>query len=184
MKQILVTTILLALFSCTNTSNTEYSTLRVDANLKSKFFASTKTMLNPLTIKTKNGYDGLIDSTEYQINSNILVNNDSLRSIRFTKLKRISNDTLRLSIYETNPMYHHNLIASIIGTSFKITYDFDMSGPSIDPNIKTITQELILKSLPNKKGDSVYGYLNYLGKCNFDCDGEIKIKGYFKTKLD
>ena len=185
MKQILIICISLALFSCQKKVNhSGYDKIKIDSNLDSPLFKSTESMLNPLTIKTKYGYDGLEDSTQYQIKSNILVNDDPFRTIRFTDLKQISSDTLEVNIYETNPMYHHELKIIIINKTFKVLYDFNMSGPIIETKIKTIKQELILKSIPKKTSDSLNGYINYLAKCESDCNGEIKINGYFKAKLE
>lgn len=165
-------------------NQSEFDKIIIDGNLDSAFFNSTDSILNSLTIKTENGYDGLIDSTLYAVNSNAIVNKDSLRLMRFAELKRIDADTLELKIYETNPAYSQNLIIKLVDNQFKSDFNYLMSGPPIDPKVKTIKQELIIKSIPKKKGEILFGQFYFKGICESDCNGEIEIKGDFKAVLE
>lgn len=162
----------------------ELSEITIDKELNSNLFKSTEFMLNPLTLKTEIGYDNVPDSTQYLINSNAVVNNDSMRLMRFTELKQTNSDTLELKIFETNPAYSQNLIIKIIDNQFKSDFNYVISGPPIDPKIKRLEQELIVKSIPKQKGEMIFGKFYFKGICESDCNGEIEIKGYFKAKLE
>jgi hypothetical protein len=59
-----------------------------------------------------------------------------------------------------------------------------MSGPPIDPKIKTLEQELSIKSIPKQKGEMIFGTFYFKGICESDCNGEIEIKGDFKAELE
>ncbi|MCA9767053.1 MAG: hypothetical protein KC455_11625 [Carnobacterium sp.] len=165
-------------------TQSEFDKIIIDGNLNSALFNSTDSILNPLTIKIENGYDGLIDSTSYAVNSNAIVNKDSLRLMRFVELKQIDADTLELNIYETNPAYSQNLIIKIVDKQFKSDFNYLMSGPPIDPKVKRIKQELIVKSIPKQKGEIIFGQFYFKGICESDCNGEIEIKGDFKAELE
>lgn len=141
-------------------------------------------MLNPLTMKTESGYDNVPDSTQYIIKSNAIVNSDSLRLMRFAELKRIDSDTLELKIFETNPAYSQNLTIKIVDNQFKSDFKYWISGPPIDPKIKTLEQKLSIKSIPQQKGEMIFGTFYFKGICESDCNGEIEIKGDFKTELE
>ena len=104
--------------------------------------------------------------------------------MRFTELKRVDSDTLELKIFETNPAYSQNLIIKIVGNQFKSDFKYLMSGPPIDPKIKTIEQKLNIKSIPKQKGDMIFGTFYFKGLCESDCKGEIEIKGDFKAELE
>lgn len=176
------------LFSCeAEKRKLEYEKITIDKDLSSNLFDSKEFMLNPLTLKTEYGYDGLLDSTQYLIMSNIRVNNDSLRGMRFTEFIQITSDTLVLNIFETNPTYHQNLMITIVGDThiMEFDYDYSMPNPTIDPKINRLKQELVLKSLPaKKKGEMIFGKLYFKGICESGCHGEIEIKGEFKVKVE
>ena len=104
--------------------------------------------------------------------------------MRFAELKRIDSDTLELKIYETNPSYSQNLIIKIVDNQFKSDFKFWMSGPPIDPKIKTLEQELSIKSIPKRKGEMIFGTFYFKGICESECNGEIEIKGDFKAVLE
>lgn len=156
----------------------------INEGLSNNLFDSTEYILNPLTLKTESGYDNVPDSTKYLIKSNAIVNNDSLRLMRFAELKQINPDTLELKIFETNPAYGQNLTIKIAGNQFKSNFNYWMSGPPIDPKIKRLEQRLIVKSIPEQKGDPIFGEVYFRGICESDCNEEIEIKGHFKTKLE
>ena len=105
-------------------SNSEFEKITFHEELNSNLFNSTEFMLNPLTIKTDSGYDHLPDSTQYLIKSTAIVNNDSLRLMRFAELKRIDSDTLELKIFETNPAYSQKLIIKISDNHFKSDFSY------------------------------------------------------------
>lgn len=124
------------------------------------------------------------DSTQYLIKSNAIVNNDSLRLMRFAELKQIAPDTLELNIFETNPLYSQNLIIKIANKQFKSDFSYQISGPPINPKIKMLKQKLTVKSIPKQKGEMIFGRFYFKGICKSDCNGEIEIKGDFKTELE
>lgn len=185
MKKLLIITLFTILISCgTKKNKTDFDNITIDKELKSNLFNSTEFMLNPLTLKTKFGYDNVSDSTQYIIKSNAIVNNDSLRLMRFAELKRINSDTLELKIFETNPAYSQHLKIKIVDNQFKSDFNYWMSGPPIDPKIKTLEQELSIKSIPKQKGEIMFGTFYFKGICESDCSGEIVIKGDFKAELE
>ncbi|WMI68188.1 hypothetical protein [Mangrovimonas sp. YM274] len=185
MKKLLIIILSTTLVSCGVKKNkSEFDKMTFDKELNSNLFNSTESILNPLTLKIESGYDNLPDSTQYSIKSNAIVNNDSLRLMRFAELKRIDSDTLELQIFETNPAYSQNLTIKIIDNQFKSDFKYWMSGPPIDPKIKKIKQELIVKSIPKQKGEMIFGKFYFKGICESDCSGEIEIKGDFKAMLE
>jgi hypothetical protein len=185
LKKLLIITLCTILVSCGIKKNkTEFDKITIDKELNSNLFNSTEFMLNPLTLKTEFGYDNVPDSTQYIIKSNAIVNNDSLRLMRFAELRRIDSDTLELKIFEANPAYSQNLRIKIVDNQFKSDFKYWISGPPIDPKIKTLEQELSVKSIPKQKGEMIFGTFYFKGICESNCNGEIEIKGYFKTELE
>jgi hypothetical protein len=182
MKTILIIAFCSILVSCgVEQGKTDFEKIIIDHELNSSLFNSTDSILNPLTLKTEFGYDNVPDSSRYLIKSNAIVNNDNFRLMRFAELKQIDSDTLNLNVFETNPLYSQNLEIIIVDNEFKMAFDYNMSGPPINPRIKRIKQELILKSLPKQKGEMIYGKFYFKGICESDCNGEVEIKGNFKT---
>lgn len=157
-----------------------FKDIKYQPNLSNEYFTTTQYINNPLTTLE---YDGLKDSSLYIVNSNIIVNNDSLRLMRFTEFTKRANDTLQLDIFETNPAYSQNLTIRMINNQFKMDINYQTSGPYNPRKIKTIKQVLILKNHPNTKNDSIFGTLNYRGICQSGCTGNIEIKGVFKAKI-
>lgn len=185
LKKLLIITLCSILVNCGIKKNkTEFDKITIDKELNSNLFNSTEFMLNPLTLKTESGYDNLLDSTQYIIKSNAIVNNDSLRLMRFTELKQIDSDTLELNIFETNPAYSQNFKIKIVGNQFKSEYKYLISGPPIDPKIKMIEQKLSVKSIPRQKGQIIFGTFYFKGLCESDCNEKIEIKGDFKAELE
>lgn len=173
------------LVSCGIKNNkSEFDKIIIDSELNSNLFTSTEFILNPLTLKTESGYDNVPDSTQYIVKSNAIVNKDSLRLMRFAKLKQITPDTLELKIFETNPAYVQILVIKIVKNEFKTEFNFWMSGPPINPKIKRIEQELTIKSIPKQKGDIIFGKFYFRGICELDCNEDIEIEGDFKAELE
>ncbi len=185
LKKLLIIILCTILVSCGIKKNkTEFDEITIDKDLKSNLFNSTEFILNPLTLKTESGYDNVPDSTQYIIKSNAIVNNDSLRLMRFAELKRTDSDTLELKIFETNPAYSQSFTIKIVNNQFKMEFDYRMSGPPIEPKIKRLKQELTIKSIPKQKGEMIFGTFYFKGICELNCSGEIEIKGDFKAKLE
>ncbi len=185
LKKLLIIALCSILVSCGIKKNeTEFDEITIDKELNSNLFNSTEFILNPLTLKTESGYDNVPDSTKYALKSNAIVNNDSLRLMRFTELKRIDSDTLELKIFETNPTYSQHLTIKIVDNQFKSDFNYSMSGPPIDPVIKGLKQELIIKSIPKQNGEMIFGKFYFKGICESDCNGEVEIKGNFKAELE
>ncbi|UII77782.1 hypothetical protein LV716_08435 [Flagellimonas sp. HMM57] len=185
MKNPLLTILCTTLISCgTLKDKTAFDTIAVDINLNSGLFDSTEFILNPMTLRTESGYDNVPDSTRYIITSNAIVNNDSLRLMRFTELRRIDADTLELNIYETNPAYSQNLTIKIVDNQFKSEFDYRMPGPPLDPKVKTLRQKLTVKGIPKQQGEMIFGTFYFKGICVSDCSEEIEIKGAFKAELE
>lgn len=185
MKKLLTIILCSILVSCGIKKNeSEFDEITIDKQLDSNLFNSIDFMLNPLTLKTESGYDNLPDSTKYVIKSNAIVNNDSLRLMRFAELKRIDSDTLELKIFETNPAYSQHLTVKIVDNQFKSDFNYWMSGPPIDPKIKRLKQKLIVKSIPKQKGEMIFGKFYFKGICESDCNGEVEIKGDFQAELE
>lgn len=185
MKNLLIISLCAILVSCgIKKDKTKFDKITIDKELSSTLFNSTEFMLNPLTLKTESGYDNVPDSTQYIIKSNAIVNNDSLRLMRFAELKRIAPDTLELKIFETTPLYSQNLTIKIVDNKFKTDFDYRVSGPPIEPKIKKLKQELTITSIPNQKGDMIFGTFYFKGICELDCNEEIEIKGDFKAELE
>ncbi len=185
MKKILIITLCSILVSCgIKTEESAFDQIIVNNELHSNLFNSTEYILNPLTLKTEFGYDNLPDSTQYIVKSNAIVNNDSLRLMRFAKLKRIHSDTLELNIFELNPAYNQNLTIRIANNQFATAFEYQMPGPPVEPKIKRLKQELIVRSIPKQKGEMIFGKFYFKGICESDCKGDIEIKGDFKAELE
>ncbi|WP_370000889.1 hypothetical protein [Winogradskyella sp.] len=172
------------LISCAiRTENSQFENIIIDKNLSSKLFDSQELILNPLTLKTEYGYDNVPDSTKYLVKSNAIVNKDSSRLMRFAEIKQFKSDTLKIRIHETNPIYSQNFTITIIGDKFNTEFKYGTSGPPINPKIKPLKQKLMLKSLPTKLDDSIYGRFYFKGFCESGCKGDIEIEGDFKVEL-
>ncbi|AUP79547.1 hypothetical protein [Flavivirga eckloniae] len=185
MKKAPVILFCLILGSCgIKNDKSEFDKITFNNELNSYLFNSTEFILNPLTLKTESGYDNVPDSTKYIVKSNAIVNKDSLRLMRFVELKQINADTLELNIFETNPAYSQNLTIKIIDNQFSSEFEYNMSGPLIEPKIKRLKQELTIKSIPKQKGEMMFGQFYFKGICESDCEGGIEITGDFKATLE
>lgn len=135
-------------------------------------------------MQTENGFDNLLDSSQYLIQSNVIVNNDSLRIMHFAEAKKETLDTLKLKIFETNPAYHQELTITLIHSTYTMHFSYFTSGPFMDREIETQHQSLILKNKTLNKGDTLFGQLDYKGICKTGCKETITIKGDFKAIIE
>lgn len=94
----------------------------------------------------------------------------------------IENDTLNIWINNYNGYFGNGILAQIFEDKFRIK--------SISPkvikgikfeNYELKSQELILNKSTFKKGDSLFGYLNF--ECVVDSVKTKKMFGYFKIKI-
>lgn len=94
----------------------------------------------------------------------------------------IENDTLNIWINNYNGYFGNGVLAQVFEDKFRIK--------SISPkvikgtkfeNYELKSQELILNKSTFKKGDSLFGYLNF--ECVIDSAKTKKMFGYFKTKI-
>ena len=93
--------LVLLLVAC---SESPFQKVSVDPSIQDTLFQRNTFMLHPLTIKTETGYDGLIDSTMYWKQANVVIegpDEDSRSTMRMGHTKR-SGDTVLIDIYETN----------------------------------------------------------------------------------
>lgn len=181
-NKVILISILILLISCrASKNNNEFHKIEVDTTLYHKLFDTINFMLDPLALKTETGIDNIENGKQMEITSTCLVNNDSLRLMRFTDLKQVANDTLKLSIFELNPLYYNNLDILIVGNQFKMQFNFDQSGPIIERKIKPIHQQLILSTLPSADTRFILGKLYFKATCKPNCD-DVEITGYFKSK--
>jgi hypothetical protein len=153
-----------------------------DPNLDSELFHSSDSILNPLTILTDNGvYDGVPDSTWYEVQSTCTVNGNEFRTMRFADYESI-HDGMNIRIYETNPVFHQVLEIDIRGDKFEITFEFIQTRPQEISDITIIEKALTLKQVPSDSSH-VLGRVYFKGHCVIDGKDEIiEIAGDFKAK--
>ncbi len=184
MKTISIIIIAFGFFSFMKIQPADFDKVKFEQNLNHQLFKTLDSILNPLTIKTEFGYDGIPDSNLYELKSTVLVNNDTLRQMRFASAEKINEETIELTIFETSPLYHQELTVQIVKDEFKMNFVYNMSGRPIERKIKTQSQKLTLKSNKFKKGEIIFGKLSFKGICIEGCsENEIKIEGYFKTEI-
>jgi len=145
----------------------------------------------PLTIDTKKRFnfknEGKVvnwwDEKE-TINSDMLVNNDTLTDIQFTRAK-LSGDMLNIEIYQNDESHDHHYLIEIIKDKFKVDYDFSYPSDTTDRKIQTLDFMLTLDTKKFKKGKVVRGYTEFKGKCVQNCyDEMITAKGTFKVTVE
>ena len=105
----------------------DFDKVKFEQNLNHQLFKTSDSILNPLTIKTEFGYDGIPDSNLYELKSTVLVNNDTLRQMRFASAEKINEETIELTIFETSPLYHQELTVQIVKDEFKMTYSPELN---------------------------------------------------------
>jgi hypothetical protein len=145
----------------------------------------------PLTVDSKKDFkfrnEGKVikwwDEQE-TVNSDMLVNNDTLTDIQFTKAK-LRGDTLDIEIYQNDESHDHHYKIEIIRDKYKIDYDFSYPADTTDRRIQTLDFMLTLNTKTFKKGKTVKGYTEFKGKCIENCyDNIIIAKGYFKVTVE
>jgi len=168
LKKILLLLCLISISCVAQKGNTKFDKIKFDKELTHTLFTSTEYMLNPLTLKTEHGYDNVEDSTQYVIQSNVMLDKDEYSKMRFVNVKRLEADTLELTIHETSPAHHLVLTTKIKDEEF--TSSFRFSTVIKDMKVNRLKQKLTLISIPQKKGDTIYGKIYYKGVCESDCD--------------
>jgi hypothetical protein len=116
------------------------------------------------------------------IRASLVVNNNSLNTIVFTKARREGNKLVVL-IHDTNEAYHHEFEISIVKDKYFTHYKFLVSGESDDEGL-IIPHEssLVLNSCKFKRGNEIRGYIQFKGKCAMPCNEEwITVDGNFKA---
>ena len=104
--------------------------------------------------------------------------------MRFATASKFDGDTIKLKIYETSPMYHQELNILIVKNEFQMTYNYDMSGASIERKIETKQQSLIVEKTDFEAGRILSGKISFVGCCLEGCsEKSININGYFKTEI-
>jgi|GEM_PF-2128990 len=177
MKTLTQITILILCSSLSFCQNKKYSSVLVD---KADKFAIKKEN-KPIKIHFGDTY---IETDT--IRASLIVNNDSLRQIRFTKGK-LEKDTLNILIHSTSPSYDHTYKIKVIGNKYIVDYQYQMDdGPPMVRKVTPTQYTVKLNSLDFKKGKEIRGYTEFQGKCSGEgCYGEtdIEIKGNFKVLI-
>ena len=118
------------------------------------------------------------------VNSDMLVNDDTLTDIQFTKAK-LRGDTLDIEIYQSDESHDHHYRIEIIKDRYKIDYDFSYPADTTDRKIQPLDFMLTLITKKFKKGKDIRGYTEFKGKCIQNCYDEILIaKGTFKVTVE
>lgn len=116
--------------------------------------------------------------------SSLIVNNDTLRNIMFTEAK-LTGDTLKILIHQTDEAYHHAYRITVVHDRFYIQYSFLTSGVQTRRTIKPLMTKLVLSSLEFRKGSMIRGYTAYKGKCIQGCwEDLIFIEGNFSAIIE
>ncbi|MNK41486.1 hypothetical protein D3C87_601500 [compost metagenome] len=95
----------------------------------------------------------------------------------------IENDTLNIWINNYNGYFGNGIFAQVIGDEFRIKSITPkvIKGTKFE-NYELKAQELILNKATFRKGDSLFGYINF--ECVVDSSKSKKMFGYFKTKIN
>lgn len=175
--------ILFSLFVAAQESS--WTQLEENSELSSVLFLHSDSILNPLTILTPNGvYDGVPDSSKYEVQSDCIINADPRWRIRFANAKR-ENDTLKIEIQESNPALDPRVWITVHGNVFKAEYFFYASGPRVDRKFKTVDQRLSLKKSDLSKGERLEGHIYLKSECVKGCQGKyFEIEGFFKALIE
>jgi hypothetical protein len=125
-----------------------------------------------------------VPETKGLIASSLLVNNDTLSKIQFTKCE-MRSDTLKILIHQTDPTLHHEYIITVTKGKYFIVYKFLTSGEQIKRKIEPLEMKLVLNSLDFTKGKEIRGYTEFRGKCVKGCSEDlILVKGNFKVIIE
>ncbi|MBN8577378.1 MAG: hypothetical protein J0L66_10575 [Cytophagales bacterium] len=138
-----------------------------------------------------NALEGVADFQEIvKITSDTRLISDSdfkqMDEIKFSEA-RIESDTLDILLYETNSIFDYKYKIKIVDGKFKIDFWYQTTIDTIDREIRTLKQTLILNKREFKKGDEIRGHTEYEGQCIKGCstdENPIIIKGNFKVKVE
>lgn len=119
-----------------------------------------------------------------EISASLIVNRDSLRTIKYANARMIG-DTLRILISQTTPAYHHTFAIYVSGDKYRIDYTFLTSGEPTERIIRTVQSKLMLSSLNFVAGSEIRGHAEFFGKCTKGCWEKIlKVQGNFKAVIE
>lgn len=165
--------------------------------LATHFSCAQKVKWNEVTVDSKSTYDipneGKVVNTLFDvpetrdtIRSGMILNNDTLFTILFTKAE-LSGDTLKILIHQDDPAYHQEYLITVFKNRYNIHYV--LSAPVDPEKSKMVASETKLKlsSLDFKKGKEIRGYTEYKGKCVKGCfegDRPVTVKGNFAVIIE
>jgi len=163
------------------------TTIVVDPQINHPLFASSDSIYNPATLvftdsDGKIHYDGVPDSNKYAVMSNVIINNDPDRQMRFVEAMFIG-DSLYITIDESNASEYHTIqIAySSKGSRASFKYGTPMMGHA---EMVLDFARITLDKSTYKKGDWVKGKIHFRAICKTNCNGVVMEGiGYFKAKI-
>ena len=118
------------------------------------------------------------------INSNMLVNNETLTDIKFTRAS-LRGDTLNIELYQTDESHDHHYKIQIVNNKYAIDYNFSYPADTLDRKIQALEYRLILNANKFKYGSTIKGYTEFKGKCLYNCYHDIiTAKGYFNVTIE
>ncbi len=119
------------------------------------------------------------------VRAELIVNNDPVRGIQFTRAK-LRSDTLTIIISSTTTAYHQVYNIEIAGGKCKVDYAFKPSGPDYKLTVVPTDYKVILNQADFQIGREIRGYTEFKGKCQGEgCydENDIEIKGNFKVLI-
>jgi hypothetical protein len=165
--------------------------------LATHFSCAQKTKWNQVIVESKSSFsiskegkivNTLFDNQETRdtIKSSLILNNDTLFTILFTKAK-LNGDTLSILIHQDDPAYHQEYLITVLKNKYNINYV--LSAPVDPEKSKMVASEtkLILNSFDYKKGKEIRGYTEYKGRCVKGCfegDRPVTVKGNFVALIE
>lgn len=139
-------------------------------------------MIYPMKVRATIFFD--IPEEAEIISASLVVNSDTLRSVRSTRATH-TGDTLKILNYQTDPAYHHEFLVTIYKGKYKIRYNFLTSGEEVNREVSTVESSLILNSLDFKKGKKIRGHTEFKGRCIKGCwEDSILITGNFQFNVE
>jgi hypothetical protein len=127
-----------------------------------------------------------VPETRDTIKSGLILDNDTLFTIFFTKAK-LDGDTLKISIHQTDPAYHQECLITVVKNKFNIDYDLRTGLEPEENKMRVLQPKLKLNTLDFKKGKKIRGYTEYTGKCVKGCLEEsrpVTVKGNFSVIIE
>lgn len=118
------------------------------------------------------------------INSNMLVNNDTLTDIKFSRAS-LRGDTLDIELYQNDESHDHHYKVQIVNNKYTISYNFSYPVDTIERKIQALDYWLILNTNKFKRGNTIKGYTEFKGRCLKNCYHDIiTAKGYFNVAIE